>query len=476
MIRPRRVLGYARVSSEEQARGSSLQDQQDAIAGYAKGQGLKVARFYVEAESAVHEKIERREQIRALMADVREGDLIVCDKLDRWSRDGEFSFKSIREILEAGANFYAVAEGLDASTPQGDTQLSFRVAFAREEHKRIKERMVGTRKRLRDHGLYSEGLPPFGYRRSLPKGEKGADKNVLVVVPDEAELVRRAFSLCIARHSLTKIARALGIARDRVHHVLGQRVYLGEIQDAHGQWIKARHPAIVDADTFARARAASKARRLGGARPREAPSATSGWILRDVATCAKCGARMSAAYAGGGNGLPYTRFYYHCFKGCPGYVPVQAVEAAAEPLIVARLQDLREELARAPEPVQAAPQPDYADRRAKLQRRREKYLDAFADELMTRDELRAALGKLDDDALKIDAAEQEAKRLMPTLDRKARRETLRSVNVIARAWKLAKPEARRELVGHLATQARIAQGHRPAFTWRPVEELVREVG
>ncbi|MGH7435203.1 MAG: recombinase family protein, partial [Polyangiaceae bacterium] len=126
-MRPRRVLGYARVSSEEQARGSSLRDQQDAISAYAKAQGLQVARFYVEAESAVHEKIERREQIRALMLDVRAGDLIICDKLDRWSRDPEFTYGSIRKILEADASFYAVGDRCDPATRDGDTMLGVRV-------------------------------------------------------------------------------------------------------------------------------------------------------------------------------------------------------------------------------------------------------------------------------------------------------------------------------------------------------------
>lgn len=71
MSRPRRVIGYARVSSALQALGTSLADQQATITAYAKGRGLDVARFYVEAESAVHEKFERREQMQALMRDVR---------------------------------------------------------------------------------------------------------------------------------------------------------------------------------------------------------------------------------------------------------------------------------------------------------------------------------------------------------------------------------------------------------------------
>jgi site-specific DNA recombinase len=180
-MRPRRVLGYARVSSELQGQGSSLRDQQATIAAYAKAQGIPAPTFYVESESAIHEKNERRERIRALQSEVRAGDLVVCDKIDRWSRDPEFTYRSIREILSAGASFYAVGDQCDPSTPEGDTMLNFRVLFAKEEHKRIKARMVGTRRTLRDQGYYVEGTPPFGYRRSLPKGHKGPEKNVLAI-------------------------------------------------------------------------------------------------------------------------------------------------------------------------------------------------------------------------------------------------------------------------------------------------------
>jgi DNA invertase Pin-like site-specific DNA recombinase len=467
-----RVLGYARVSSELQGRGSSLRDQQATISAYATAQRLPAPAFYVESESAIHEKNERRERIRALQVDVRAGDLVVCDKIDRWSRDPEFTYRSIREILQAGASFYAVGDQCDPSTPEGDTMLNFRVLFAKEEHKRIKTRMVGTRRVLRDQGYYAEGLPPFGYRRSLPKGHKGIEKNVLRVEETEAELVRRAFRLAIAGQSLTKISTALDLTRDRVRDVLRSRVYLGQIQDTGRQWIKGKHPPVIDVATFARAQSALDARRLTGRGPGDAPSETSTWILRDVARCDRCGARMSAAYAGPHDAR---RYYYRCFRKCVagGYVPVPDVEAQAGPSIVARLEELKEELAREPKRLASVPVKDFAGRRAKLQRRREKFLEAFADDLMSKDELRARLSKLDAEALRIDGEEQAALRPSLLADAGARRAVLREVGVIAKAWGKATLEKRREIVGHLAVSVRIATGKRPRFAWRPAEELLQ---
>ena len=475
-MRPRRILGYARVSSELQGQGSSLRDQQATIAAYAKAQRHPAPTFYVESESAIHEKNERRERIRALMADVRPGDLVLCDKIDRWSRDPEFTYRSLREILAAGASFYAVGDQCDPSTPEGDTMLNFRVLFAKEEHKRIKARMVGTRKLLRDQGYYTEGLPPFGYRRALPKGHKGVEKNVLVVEPTEAEIVRRAYRLCIAGRSMTKICASLGIARDRVFASLRSRTYLGEIKNSRGEWIKGKHEAIVDADTFTKAQAALSGRKNAGA---SQVSETSTWILRDVARCGHCGAKMTSAYAG----LPGAtrRYYYRCFKRCRAkgprassgaYIPVRPLETGAEPLILERLEELREELGREPaRPAAKTPRTDFTERRARLQRRREKYLEAFADELMSRAELRAAMAKLDASLLQLEGEEHAAKRPNPLGEEKVRRSVLREVGMIRKAWGRATPEARRKIVGHLVEVANIVAGKPCEFVWRSAEEL-----
>ena len=465
--RHRRVLAYARVSSAEQALGTSLQDQQNAIASYVTGLGLSVATFYVEAESGVHEKAERRLEIQRLLRDVREGDLVLCDKLDRWSRDPEFIHGSTRRILEAGASFYAVAEHIDPSTAEGKFSLGMRGVFAAEEHNRIKVRLVGTRKLLRNAGYYVEGLPPYGYRRKANAATR-LEKNILVVQESAAAVVRAAFALAIAGHSLSQVAQATGLSRDRVHDLLRNRVLLGQVRNTAGEWVKGMHPAIVDALVFQQTQEAIDARRLGS-RPQGTPAETSTWTLRDIATCAACKGRMGAAYAG-----PHgaRRYYYRCVHKCTrSYVPVREVEAAAEPLVVARLEELRALLAAEPvgRPVTRLGA-DVATRRAKLASMRDVYVDQNAEGIITRETLLAKLAKLDAQGLKLDALEH-ARRTSPLDDPKTRRAALREVGAIAKAWGLATPEERRRIVGHLATAAALTKGEAPRFTWRSAEEL-----
>ncbi len=472
MSRPRRILAYARVSSQEQAQGSSLQDQQNAIAAYAKTRGLAVAKFYVEAESAISEKIERRDQMRSLLRDARAGDLVICDKLDRWSRDTEWTLRSVRELREKGAAFYSVADQCDPETRDGDMMLTMRAMFAKEEHKRIKERMVGTRRLLRDRGYYVEGPAPVGYVRPFGRGHKGVEKNILAVDPKGADLVRKIFRLAIKGQSMTAIGETLKIKRDLAADVLANRLYVGQMQNSRGEWIRGKQEPIIDAATFAKARAAVGSRNRAGRKP-QTNSETSTWILRNIARCARCGAKMSAAYAGvhGVN----RRHYYRCFAKCnTHYVPVLAIEEQAGPLVVARLAEVRELIASRAEPA-AAPAVDYSARRARVQQRRDRHLEAYADGHMSRDDLRVKMAKLDEEQHRIDAQESADARPSALADKAVRIGVIRSIAVVEKVWRSAPPAIRREMIEQLASAAHVAAGAPLRFTWRSPEDLAAEL-
>lgn len=474
--RTRRIIGYARVSSQDQALGTSLRDQQDSIRSHAARLGLKVDRIYVEAESAVHEKIERREQIQSLLRDVRNGDLVLCDKLDRWSRDPEFTYRSVREILAAGASFYAISESCDPSTPEGDTALGFRILFAREEHKRIKERMVGTRRKVRDLGYYVEGTPPMGYRRAAPKGHKGLEKNVLVIVPDEAATVVRLFKRYIAGASMAQLAERFDLKIDRVKDALHRRLYIGEIQNTAGEWIRGKHAPIVDAATFQRVQDLIAERRRGGTRA-HAGTETDDWMLRDVARCLHCEARMGAAYAGAPG---KRRYYYRCIKTCRAkgprantgtYVSVRTVDEEVAALIEARLANLREQLATPFVPTVVARPVDFTARRKHLDARRARLLKQHEMSLVTDAELRAGCERIDAERLRLTAAENAHLAISPLASATVRQEMLRDVTVLRRQWRNASGVQRRAIASHLLVSIGIAVGLAPRPKWRSAEDL-----
>ena len=89
-----------------------------------------------------------------------------------------------------------------------------------------------------------------------------------------------------------------------------------------------------------------------------------------------------------------------------------------------------------------------AGARAKLARRRARYLELAAGDLMTDDELRAALVRVDDELRGL----AEAPR-----DTRTRREQLAQVDVLARAWEAATGPERRAIVRELAASVAIGR-------------------
>jgi DNA invertase Pin-like site-specific DNA recombinase len=249
---PRRVFGYCRVD------GDSIADQEATINAAAHARGLSPTRILKEAKSGVGWKAETRDEIHALLADIREGDLVLVDKLARWSRDPDFMYETVREIIQAKADIHFISEDIDPATARGAEELSLRIAFARRAHAHFRQRTNRGRERLRDAGYRAEGLPSFGYRRG-----EGA---TLVVVEEKAAIVARAFAMCISGSSVIEISRALGLGRSIVSKILHNRIYIGELRDSDGKWIRAKHDPIVDPDVFATAAAAIEARRC--AKPR----------------------------------------------------------------------------------------------------------------------------------------------------------------------------------------------------------------
>lgn len=468
MRRPRRVLGYVRVSGAEQERhGTSLQAQEEEIRRHCAQEGYPEPDIRVEAESAGAEKLARRRVLRGLLDDARSGDLVIVSKQDRWSRDTLFYLQSTRELTERGVRFFSIAERFDPDTSEGRFAATLMAAVAEQERDRIKARTVGRRQQLRDEGRYVEGLPPLGYRRG--------EGNILQVVPEAAAAVRGAFDRCARGHSLRDVVQGIqadfGIYRDKQvwHRILRSRHYLGEVKTSRGEWIPSHEP-IVPLRLWRRAQAGLAKRRLGGRKPSD-KARTHTWLLRDVAHCAMCGAKMGAAYGQNRDGTPVD--YYACgarlrHKSCDArYVRVDVVEPAASALVLARLRQLRRELSRARSPV--APQrPDFDVQRTKLERRRDRLVDLAADGAISHTVARQRLAAVADDLADLDERQATHDALVAATRPKERAASLRSVKAIERRWGRCEPPERRDIVNKMAESADLERGTEPVFRWRSV--------
>lgn len=118
------VRAYLRASTKEQDASRARAD----LEAFASDRGLTVASWYIENESGA--RLDRPELFR-LLNDAREGDMILCEQVDRLSRLKADDWQKLRAQI-AGKRLRVVALDLPTSwqLAAGDDEFSQRMAEA----------------------------------------------------------------------------------------------------------------------------------------------------------------------------------------------------------------------------------------------------------------------------------------------------------------------------------------------------------
>jgi site-specific DNA recombinase len=133
---PPRVIGYVRVSTDEQAReGLSLVHQEERISGYCRLYNLDLVR--IERDPGVSAKTLDREGLAAVLRDLERWDVdgMVIMKLDRLTR----SLRDWSDLIErffaekAGRRLFSVNDSIDTRTPGGRMVLNMLMTVAQWE-------------------------------------------------------------------------------------------------------------------------------------------------------------------------------------------------------------------------------------------------------------------------------------------------------------------------------------------------------
>ena len=271
------------------------------------------------------------------------------------------------------------------------------------------ERMSGMQRRLFEDGRH-RGHDPFGYRSRRDATGKLVHPRELLIVPEEAEAVRRVWAE-LEKHSLNEVADLM--AREGVPHrgpwnretvkdiARRGRMYLGFVVEKRGRDERpGRHEPILSEAQYRRTIAAIAARTKAGNKP--APFRS--YALRGLVYCA-CGTRMRGeAHLQRGTEIRY----YRCpnldchARRCPADLVEQEVLGAIAGAVLpsSAIDAARKELLRRVE----TPGIATAGRtRARLENRLEQLKKQHswgdisdADYIAARDTTRAALAELPD--------------------------------------------------------------------------------
>jgi len=438
-----RVACYCRVSTNKDEQLDSLENQVEFFSDLCREKGYELYRIYADEGISGRSTLKRKEFLR-MMEDARAGKFsaILVKDVSRLARNTVDFLVTIRELKSLGVNVFFVTYGMDIKDCD-ETYLTMLAALAQDESARLSARV-----KMGKNVSARKGRVPnfvFGYDR--------ADKYTLVPNPAEAKIVREIFDMYVNRGmGVLRIAqelnrRGIKTKKDRhqwsgvvVKQILQNQLYIGrvinkkqEVADfltgkrrdmPEDEQVIVERPefAIIGEDTFRQAQEILKQRcdefKMNNKRPSYRHP------LSQLLKCSECGysfRRCVRQYTQGGKRIRYWICSYRNAYGagmCSNQARIDEEDMHA--LIVRylkhamqRRQQVIDDIARQ---VQAAvqmqndgmPAGEIKAEIQKIIKKKEKYMEMYAMEVIDAAELKKYTDRIDADRKKLRMALQAA--------------------------------------------------------------------
>src|SRR6266404_1889779 len=258
---------YTRKSTEHNLdlEFNSLDAQREACEAYIKSQAHEGWRLIPDHfdDGGLSGASLNRPSLQRLLDDVRDGkiDIILVYKVDRLTRSLADFAKLVELFDQHGVSFVSITQSFNTTTSMGRLTLNVLLSFAQFEREVIGERVRDKIAASKRKGIWVGGPVPLGYA-SINKR--------LVVVPDEAKIVRTIFRRYLELGSVRALIQDLdrrGIRTKRragtngratggirfgvgpLAHLLRNRFYVGEVV-YRGKVHPGEHEPIVDPALF----------------------------------------------------------------------------------------------------------------------------------------------------------------------------------------------------------------------------------
>ena len=202
-----RVAAYARVSTDSDEQLVSLKAQREHYETYIKSNSeWEFAGLYYD-EGISGTKKEKRPELLRMIRDCENGkiDFIVTKSISRFARNTMDCLELVRSLMDIGVYIYFEKENLNTGDMESELMLSILSGFAEEESASISQNTSWSINKKFQNGSYIIGSPPYGYANV--NGE-------MVIVPEEAEVIKRIFAECLSGKGGSIIAK--GLNRDKI--------------------------------------------------------------------------------------------------------------------------------------------------------------------------------------------------------------------------------------------------------------------
>lgn len=230
-LRKKRVAVYARVSRDGEVKHHSIEAQMENLkADITKRPDWEFVDFYVD-EGISGTKLNRPEFNR-MMDDARAGkiDIILTKTVSRLGRNSAALLKVLQELKELDVTVIFDGENINTADPNALFYLQFRAVQAETEARQNSEYQKWA---IRNR--YKQGIP----NNARPYGYVMVDHH-LEIVPEEAEVIKRIFTMYLSgmgRQTICKALNSEGILplmstkwqQSTICGVLRNEVYVGDL-------------------------------------------------------------------------------------------------------------------------------------------------------------------------------------------------------------------------------------------------------
>ncbi len=235
---------YARVSTDTQLEGYSIDVQKEFLLNYAKSKEFTEYEYYV--DGGYSGKDLNRPAIQKLVNDVKKYkiDTVIVFKLDRISRSQKDTLYLIEEVFNKyNVGFISMRENFDTTSPFGKAMIGVLSVFAQLERETILERTrIGIKKRAESGFWRGGGKIPFPYRYDKEQG-------ILVPIPRQVEILNKMISMYLSGKSFHQIGEIVGMDERQVEKRLLSVTNTGVIP-YKGRVYEGRHEAVVSKELY----------------------------------------------------------------------------------------------------------------------------------------------------------------------------------------------------------------------------------
>ena len=207
------IAGYYRLSMEDvdiKVESNSITNQRLLIKRYIlehpEFSCYEYCEFY---DDGVSGTTMDRPGMHAMLEKIKQNEIkcVIVKDLSRFSRDYIELGTYMEQIFPfMGIRFISITEHYDSKDYIGktaDIDIGFQSLLADFYCKDVSEKVRSSVMAKKNQGKYATGNTPFGYTKNED------NRNELLIVPEEAEVIRHIFELSLSGQNLTQICRTL---------------------------------------------------------------------------------------------------------------------------------------------------------------------------------------------------------------------------------------------------------------------------